>query len=207
MATSRMEVYGAYPILVSLTGHYVLLVFDVPDLPCAVITSCSNDLLLRMQRHASNSSWLRCSVSINLLIEGHPVHEVIECLREVRVWPCVLGPWRILAFHGDVLFSPASHSLLLHASVDLFLDLLFMFGNGFLNVIDSLLKLVFLELEKRLFFDSIEVLFLDFLDFLLVVLVQVSHFLDVLGDGDLLGVHAILMGLMEVSLLPDLLPG
>ena len=82
-----------------------------------------------------------------------------------------------------------------------------MFGNGFLNVIDSLLKLVFLELEKRLFFDSIEVLFLDFLDFLLVVLVQVSHFLDVLGDGDLLGVDAILMGLMEVSLLPDLLPG
>ena len=47
---------------------------------------------------------------------------------------------------------------------------------------------------------------LDFLDLLFVLLVQVLHPLDVLLDGHLLAVYAILMRPVEVALLSELLP-
>ena len=76
-----------------------------------------------------------------------------------------------------------------------------------LDIRNSLLELVLLQLEQSLLLDSVEMLLLDLLDLLLVVLVQVLHPLDVLGDVDLLAVNSVLVGLVEVSLLPQLLPG
>mgnify|MGYP003320941048 CR=1 FL=1 len=53
MAARWVEVNCTYPILVALTGHDVLLVFKVPDLPGAIITCCGNNLFLGMECHTS----------------------------------------------------------------------------------------------------------------------------------------------------------
>ena len=50
-----MEVNGTYPILVAFASHDVLLILKVPYLPSAVIASSSYNLLLGMERHASNT--------------------------------------------------------------------------------------------------------------------------------------------------------
>ena len=70
-----------------------------------------------------------------------------------------------------------------------------------LDFIDSLLELVLLKLEKSLLLHSIEVLLLNFFDFLLVIFMEVFHALNVLSDGHFLSIDTVLMLPMEVSLL------
>lgn len=76
-----------------------------------------------------------------------------------------------------------------------------------LDVICLLLKFFFLKLEESLFFHCrLEFLFYFFNSFL-ILLVQVFDFLNITTNGDLLSIDSILMCLVEVSLLPQLLPG
>lgn len=131
MTSSRMEINSAYPILVTFSGHDIFFIFQVPDFPSAVITSRCNNLLLGMHGHTTNSSWLSLVMSFNLLVNRHPFHEVIESLWKVWIWSGIFWPWCVLAFDSKVVFYLASHSLLLHTSINLSLHFLFMLINGF----------------------------------------------------------------------------
>ena len=76
-----------------------------------------------------------------------------------------------------------------------------------LNLINSLLELVFLKLKKGFLLHSVEMLFLDFFNFLLVIFMEVFHALYVLSDGHFLSIDTVLMLSMEVSFLSKLFPG
>ena len=69
------------------------------------------------------------------------------------------------------------------------------------------MEFVFFKFEKCLFFDGVKVLLLNLLNLLFIVFMQVSHFLDVLSNGHFFGVNSVLMRLVEIPLLPELLPG
>ena len=129
MASSRMEVNSANPILVTLARHDVLLVFEVPDFPTAVITGSGNYLLLCVKGHASNSSWLALAVRINLLVHRHALDEVLKGLRQVRIGTSILGPWSVLALNISIFLDSSAHPLLLHTCIDLLLDSLLMLIN------------------------------------------------------------------------------
>lgn len=80
MAACWMEVNCTYPIFVALTGHDVFLIFQVPDLPGAIVTSCGYNLLLCVKGHASDTPWLGLIMSIDLLVQSHSLHKVIKSL-------------------------------------------------------------------------------------------------------------------------------
>ena len=80
MATSRMEVDRADPVLVSFTCHDILLVLHVPNLPGAIITGGCNYLLLGMQCHTTNAFWIALAVRINLLVHRHALYHVLKSL-------------------------------------------------------------------------------------------------------------------------------
>jgi hypothetical protein len=134
MTAGRMEIDCTYPILVSLTGHDILLVLEVPNLPGAIITSRCDYLFLSVKCHASDSPGVTATMSINFLVLWHSLHEIVEGLWEIGVWSGILRPWSVLAFEWHVFIYSATHSLLLHAGVNLSLDLLLMFVNWFLNI-------------------------------------------------------------------------
>ena len=129
MATSWMEINSTNPIFVTFSSHNVLLVIKVPNLPCAIITSCSYNLFLSMECHTTDSPWFSTSVGIYFLFLLHSFHEVIKSLREIWIRSCIFRPWCVLAFEWYVIFYSTTHSLLLHACINLSLDFLLMFVN------------------------------------------------------------------------------
>ena len=168
MRTRRMEINGGYPVLVTLSGHDVFMILEVPDLPSAVISGRSNDLLLGMECHTSNAS----GMSIDFLLLGHSIVEIFESFRQIWIWSGILRPWCVLALDLHLLGTISSaHSLFFHAGVDLLLNLVFVLLDLLLDIHNLFLKLIFLEFQKCLLFDGIEMLFLDFFNFLLVVFV------------------------------------
>jgi len=181
-----MEINSTYPIFVTFSCHNVLFVLKVPNLPSTIITCSCYYLLLGVKSHTTDTSWFTLRMCFNLLIQRHSLHQIIKCLREERIWSSILRPRCILAFEHGILFHLATHSLLLHTGINLSLNLLFMFGNCSLKISDFFLQLIFLKFEERLFFDSIQMLFLNLLNFLFVIFVQVLHFLDVLCNCDFL---------------------
>lgn len=207
MTTCWMEINSTDPVLVTLTSHNVFFIFEVPDLPGAIITRCRYNLLLGMESHTTNTPWFVLRVRVDLLVHGHSLHNVVEGLGEVRIRAGIIWPRGVLALNHCVFFNPATHSLLLHTGVNLTLHFLLMLVNRTLQVINPLLQLILLQLQQRLFLNSIKVLFLYFFNFLFVVFVEVAHFLNILGYGHLLRINSVLVRLVEITLFSQFFPG
>ena len=140
MGTRWVEVYSRDPVFVALTCHNILIVVEIPDLPSAVITSSSDDLLLSVESHASDS--LR--MGVDFLTTGASLIPGIILLREHRVRSGVLRPWSILSLKLHASVSLTSRSLLPHTVLNLLLDHLFMSFDSSLNLCNLFVSLVFL---------------------------------------------------------------
>ena len=135
MASCWMKIYRTYPWFMTLPCHYIFIIFKVPNFPCAIITSCSYYLFFCVQCHSSNSFRMR----INFLLNWHSLIKILKSLRKIWIWSGILRPLRIASFQYSCLFNSSSHSLFFHASIDLFLNFLFMFLYFFLDFIHSFL--------------------------------------------------------------------
>ena len=168
MRSRRMEIDSGYPVLVTLTGHDVFMIFEVPDLPSAIVSGRGNDLLFSMQCHSTDTS----GMSVNFLLAGHSIVEILKGLGQIWIWSSILGPWCVLALNLHLFLAISSaHSLLFHARVDLLLNFVLMLLDLLLDIDNFFLELVLLEFEERLLFHGVEMFLLDFFDFLLIVFV------------------------------------
>ena len=141
MWACRVEVNCGDPVFVAFASHDVLLVIQVPDFPSTIVGRSSHDLLLRVQAHAADTLWVR----VYLLGLVCSFIEQLELLSQVRVWSCILWPGCISSLHDHVIYF-ASLSLSFHLSFKLLLDALLMSFNCVLDLLDSLLGLVLLQL-------------------------------------------------------------
>ena len=89
---SGVEVDGRDPVAVTLTSHDVLARLHVPNLPCAVIRGCGNDLLSLMESHTTDTSCM----SSNLVGCGQSGWDRLIGLGEEWIWSGILGHARIL---------------------------------------------------------------------------------------------------------------
>ena len=97
-------------------------------------------------------------------------------------------------------------SLTLVLLLNLTLDTLFVALDLSLNVVRLLLKFVFLELKKCLFFGSIEKLLLHLFNLVFDLLMARFDLFNALVDFNFLAINTILVSLMIVTLFSQLLP-
>ena len=90
--TSRVEVDGRDPVTMTFTGHDILTRLHVPNLPCAVIRGCGDDLLSLMESHATDAS----RVSSDLIGRRQSGWDGLISLREEWVWSSILRHARVL---------------------------------------------------------------------------------------------------------------
>ena len=101
----------------------------------------------------------------------------------------------------------STHPLPFMTLFDLLLDICLVLLDGCLDSMGPLLKLVLLQLQESFFLLLYEELLLDFVDPLLEGPVVLLDLLDGRTDGHLLIIHSGLVPFVEVSLLPQLVPG
>jgi len=164
--TCWVEVNSWDPVFVSFTGHYVFGVVEIPDLPAAVITRSGNNLFLSVQAHASNSLW----VGIQLLWARHALIKVIKLLSQVGIGSCIFWPRSVLPLHLHVRICSSSLALLLHARLNVPLNLLLVRLDSRLDLSHSLRSLVLLQLKQCLLLHSLKMLLFDFFNFVFVIL-------------------------------------
>ena len=203
MRPEWMEVCGSYPIFVSLASHNVLTVFKVPNLPWAVITCCSYDVLSLMETKTTNASFM----SIDLFDSLHARIDIIIGSWHPWVRPCIfLWEGCILALYWWCISSFGSLlSLILIFKFfrSLFFCVLYFLG----YFVHSLLDLFFLKFKQSLFFHCrLKFLFYLF-NSLFIGVKHLLDFLNVIGDGDFLSIDSVLMSFVEVSLFPEKFPG
>jgi len=127
-------------------------------------------------------------------------------LSQIWIVSSVFRPWCILSFDLSMLLQSATHSLLFHAGINLFLHLFFLQLNGCLDFSYSLLSLIFFKFEQSLFFNSLEMLFLNFFNFLLIVFMQVFYFLYILSNRYFLTINSIHVCFVEISFFSKFFP-
>ena len=150
-----MEIDSGYPVLVTFTGHDVFMIFEVPDLPSAIVSGRGNDLLFSMERHSTNTS----GMSVNFLLAGHSIVEILKGFRQIWIWSGVLRPWCVLAFDLHCFLAVSSaHSLLFHASVDLLLNFVLMLLDLLLDIKDFFLELLVILMKNYLILDALKLL-------------------------------------------------
>lgn len=138
-------------------------------------------------------------MSFNLLLTCCSLVEILKCLSKIRISSCIIWPWCISSFNINVLVNFTTLSLLFQADVNLFLNLLLTCLDFSLNISNFLLGLVLFQFKHSLFFNSIKMLFLNFLNFFFIIFVKVLQLFDVLRNGDLFTVDSVLVGFMEIS--------
>ena len=68
VTAGRVEIDRTYPVLVALSGHDVLLVLEVPDLPSTIITSRGHYLFLSVECHTTDSPGFIAAVGVYFLV-------------------------------------------------------------------------------------------------------------------------------------------
>jgi len=134
------------------------------------------------------------------LLTRELIIDSFKSFREVWIWPSIFWPRGILTFDLNSSLSSTSHSLFFHTSFNLFLNLILMVFDLFLNISNLLVKFIFFKFEKCLLFDCMKMFLLYFFYFFFVIFMKISHLFNTLSDANLLAIHSILMGSMEISL-------
>ena len=145
--TRRVKVNAGDPLAVAFSRHNIVSILHIPDLPGAIITGGSNNLLAHMQRKAADGLLMRFD---GLALHRRAWVDVLGVFSQERVGSGVFGEWSVFAFHwkgGGLVGSGSGLFLLSVCLFNLMSDSILLALDLLANNPNPLRQLILLELE------------------------------------------------------------